>query len=260
MGDFLDQVVIFLEAYYVYVIGVGLIIIFMLIGYLSSKRKERKKEKQSSTMANINDVKTGSIDEVASTLNSDLMKPVDVAALSGNPSVVTNETPATPMASVATPVAAVEPIIVTDAMATPLVVETPKPEAPTISVVEPELPKSNVILDAPKIEPEKTSGEYFAALEQKAMPTFAFDVPAVPAAPVVAPAEEVKQPVVGIPVVNAEDNLEKTEVIDLSSIMPAAKPEEPASDFKPFIIDKSQFTDISANPVSGESTSDKPAV
>jgi hypothetical protein len=84
MGDFLNNVVIFLEEYYVYVIGVGLIIILMLIGLLTSKKKAKKSTTDGSTMANINDVNTGSINDVANTIQGNTTQPVAEPATVGN--------------------------------------------------------------------------------------------------------------------------------------------------------------------------------
>ena len=78
MGDFFNEVVIFLEENYVYVIGVGLIIILMLVGFLASRKKAVKENHQGEAMVNINDVNTGSISDVANTLQSNVMQPVDV--------------------------------------------------------------------------------------------------------------------------------------------------------------------------------------
>jgi type II secretory pathway pseudopilin PulG len=89
MGDFFDNAVIFLEEYYVYVIGVGLIIILMLIGFLASRRKARKDNNQSDSMANINEVNTGSIHDVASTLQSNNVTSVTDVKLPDNNAVVT---------------------------------------------------------------------------------------------------------------------------------------------------------------------------
>jgi hypothetical protein len=83
MGDFFDNAVIFLEEYYVYVIGVGLIIILMLIGFLASRHKV-KKDNHNGTMANINEVTTGSINDVANTIQGNNIEPVDVTTLSND--------------------------------------------------------------------------------------------------------------------------------------------------------------------------------
>lgn len=72
MGDFYDSFVLFLDENYVYVIGVGLIIILMLIGFLASRKKTKKQPTNTGEqMANINDVNTGSINDVASNLQND---------------------------------------------------------------------------------------------------------------------------------------------------------------------------------------------
>jgi hypothetical protein len=89
MGDFFDNAVIFLEEYYVYVIGVGLIIILMLIGFLASRRKAKKDNNQNGSMANINEVNTGSISDVASTLQSNNVTSVTDVKLPDNNAVVT---------------------------------------------------------------------------------------------------------------------------------------------------------------------------
>jgi hypothetical protein len=98
MGDFFNEVVIFLEDNYVYVIGVGLIIILMLIGLLASRRKARKNAKEEEPMANINEVNTGSINDVANTLQSDVMQPVDVVTFPENNEPIVKEVTPQPIA------------------------------------------------------------------------------------------------------------------------------------------------------------------
>lgn len=90
MGDLFNEIVIFLEEYYVYAISVGLIIILMLIGFLASKRKARKNHAADESMANINDVTTGSINDVANALQSDVMQPVDVVTFAEDTNVAEN--------------------------------------------------------------------------------------------------------------------------------------------------------------------------
>jgi hypothetical protein len=76
MNDILN----FLSDNYIYVSGVGLIIIIILIGFLASKRKARKvgKDESKETMVNINDVQTGGINQVADSLKKEEEKPVEV--------------------------------------------------------------------------------------------------------------------------------------------------------------------------------------
>lgn len=90
MGDLFNEIVIFLEEYYVYAISVGLIIVLMLIGFLASKRKTRKSQSTDESMANINDVTTGSINDVANVLQSDVMQPVDVVTFVEDTNVAQN--------------------------------------------------------------------------------------------------------------------------------------------------------------------------
>ncbi|MFA5407484.1 MAG: hypothetical protein WC343_01785 [Bacilli bacterium] len=101
MGDILNAVVLFLEEYYVYVVGAGLIIVLMLIGLLTSKRKARKNAKADEAMANINDISTGSINDVASVIQSNTIQPVDITNL---PDETVKPVAADPVAPIATPI------------------------------------------------------------------------------------------------------------------------------------------------------------
>ena len=82
MGDIFNNIVIFLEDYYLYVVGAGLIIILMLIGFLSSKSKERKAKVQEEPSINIKDVNIDSPSSVISPLPENTIKPVDVVSFS----------------------------------------------------------------------------------------------------------------------------------------------------------------------------------
>lgn len=79
----MNTIIDFLTKYYFYVVGTGLILIIMLIGFLASKHKNGSKTgpgEGSDTMVNINDVSTGSMNEVAANLKQNEMKPLDVTA------------------------------------------------------------------------------------------------------------------------------------------------------------------------------------
>jgi hypothetical protein len=56
----------------------------MLIGLLTSKKKAKKSTTDGSTMANINDVNTGSINDVANTIQGNTTQPVAEPATVGN--------------------------------------------------------------------------------------------------------------------------------------------------------------------------------
>jgi len=226
MGDFFNEVVIFLEEYYVYVIGVGLIIILMLIGLLASKRKARKEAHAEGTMANINDVNTGNINDVADTLQNNVMQPVDVVTFpESNAPAVSEETiaPSTPEVAstpavesvVAEPVAPIATPI--SNVATPInnvvtpVSDVATPVSPIATPVEPLTNNTDTVTVKPIVEEAK-------------------------------PLTEVK------PV--DEDKFDKTEIIDFSSLEPVKPVEEPAkpadvnpTNFTPFVVDKSQFND-----------------
>lgn len=80
----MDTIVSFLEENYFYVAGIGLIIIIMLIGLISSSRKARKAKalNNSDQMANIDEVKTGGIDQVAEQFKGTEVESADVASIS----------------------------------------------------------------------------------------------------------------------------------------------------------------------------------
>lgn len=214
MGDFFNEVVIFLEEYYVYVIGVGLILVLMLVGLLASKRKARKETKSEDSMANINDVNTGSINDVANTLQSDVMQPVDVVTfLEEKPSVISNES--------------VAPIVPEAVPTSSMWAEASEPIAPIVAPTN-----STPFVATPIVAPVSST------------------MVATPVASGIVNEDinTVKPIIKEIKPVDV-DRFDKTEIIDFSSIEPA-KP----VDFKPFIIDKSQYADTD-NILNGENSS-----
>jgi len=84
MGDIFNNIVIFLEDYYLYVVGAGLILILILIGFLSNKSKERKAKSQEEPSINISDVNIGNTNSVVSPLSENNIKPVDVVSFSAS--------------------------------------------------------------------------------------------------------------------------------------------------------------------------------
>ena len=82
MGDIFNNIVIFLEDYYLYVVGAGLILILILIGFLSSKSKERKAKNQEEPSVNIRDVNISNTTNAISPLPENNIKPVDVVSFS----------------------------------------------------------------------------------------------------------------------------------------------------------------------------------
>lgn len=251
MGDFFNEIVSFLEEYYVYAIGVGLIIILMLIGLLASRRKARKNAKNEGTMANINDVNTGSINDVANTLQSNVMQPVDVVTSPVNAAPVVNEQPAVSNMMNEVPASPVTPEVTS---------------APTSMNAEPMAPVEPFM----PVEP-------VAPIEQFNDVNVSADLNA--------PFGDIK-PVVEEAKPVDEDQFSKTEIIDFSSLNTAkpvtpempVMPETPAAPeapimpeapvapvapevptdinnnaFTPFVADKSQYSE-SADILSGEST------
>jgi FtsZ-interacting cell division protein ZipA len=133
MGNILDEVVLFLEDNYVYVIGVGLIIILMLIGFLASRKKGRKVAKENEGMVNFNEVNTGSINDVANTIQSDVMQPIDIASFPQNETAVQ---PDAPQFEQAAPMAApenVEQILTQSTVAPEPIVAPEHPVSPAVS-------------------------------------------------------------------------------------------------------------------------------
>lgn len=219
MGDFFNEVVIFLEEYYVYVIGVGLIIILMLIGLLASKRKARKEAKAEGTMANINDVNTGSINDVADTLQSNVMQPVDVVTFPENNASAVSEETATPSTPEVASTPVVEPVV-TEPVA-PIATPISNVTAPVSEVATPVSP-----IATPVQTPTNTANTV-----------------------TVKPIVEEAKPLTEVTPVD-EDKFDKTEIIDFSSLEPAKPVVEPAkpadvkpTNFTPFVVDKSQFND-----------------
>lgn len=242
MEGFFNEVVIFLEDYYVYVIGVGLIVILMLIGLLASKRKAKKAAKDNESMANINDVNTGSIKDVADTLQNNVMQPVDVVNFAGDNAPVASEENVTP----STPEVASTPAV-ESAVAEPVApIATPISSNIATPVSDVATPVNDV---ATPVSPIATPVE--ASSNNNATVTVQ---------PIV---EETNPSTVVTPV--DEDKFDKTEVIDFSSFdgakpvtepvtpvaaapaTPVVEPVKPAevtpTNFTPFVVDKSQYND-----------------
>jgi|LSQX01.2.fsa_nt_gb type II secretory pathway pseudopilin PulG len=221
MGDFLSEIVVFLEEYYVYVIGVGLIIVLMLIGFLASKRKAKKASKEDETMANINDVDTGSIDEVADTLQNDIMQPVDVIDF-----VVDNS-----------PIIKEEPVNVNFAEEQQM--EIPSNENPEV------IPTTPI-----NTEPITTPINNSFNNSEPVVEDFLIDDTDI-IKPIVAE-ENVVEAITPI----EEDKFDKTEVIDFQTLEPEKPVEPDLNNINPFVVDRSQYAD-SGDILNGESGSDE---
>jgi hypothetical protein len=100
----MDQVIKFLEDNYFYVAGIGLIIIVILIGFLSSRHKAKKQEEGEEPMANLNEVNTGEIHQVADTIKQNEMKPVDVAPMPTTDALKVDTEPVAPVMEEAKPI------------------------------------------------------------------------------------------------------------------------------------------------------------
>lgn len=245
MGDIFNEIVIFLEEYYVYVIGVGLILVLMLVGLLASRKKAKKGDQNNETMANINEVKTGSINDVAATVQNDVMQPTDVVTFSEEKPSETTEQPANAS-------------IPTEPQAAPEVAPSPNPEpaaTPVDNPIENVMPTNNV--EPSPIEEERPINEN----AQETIPMFnaTNTIPTNEGAlgenNFVTPIVEENQSLEEITPVE-DDRFDKTEVIDFSTEA-AEKPEDikPAQ-ATPFIIDDSQFN-VNQNTLNGDNDSDE---
>jgi hypothetical protein len=246
MGDFFNEMVIFLEDYYVYVVGAGLIIVLMLIGFLASSRKSRKETNDGEKMANINDVNTGSIDDVANTIQNDNMQPVDVvtfpetAATNVNPELTQSAMPQMPEMT--------EPVMPqTPEMAEPIMSQTPEMVGPIMSQInesiEPITPQT--IEPASILEPKAAEPVAPTIAPVSSMPDFAAPInsaPVVDNMDIIMPVAEQNQQVEEITPVS-EDRFDKTEVIDFSTLEPEKPVEVKPNDFTPFVVSAPQNTD-----------------
>ena len=78
----MNDIMNFLVDNYIYVAAGSLFVIVVLIGFLVSSGKKRKKENSNPDMVSMSDVKTGSINEVSSGLeNQNDMKPLNISDL-----------------------------------------------------------------------------------------------------------------------------------------------------------------------------------
>ncbi len=83
---------------YIYIIGIGAIVLFILVGFLASgKGSKRKAKNQEENMANINEVSTGEITQVSDTLQEGRMNPVDVAGGHTADALVVDKEPVIPV-------------------------------------------------------------------------------------------------------------------------------------------------------------------
>ena len=241
MGDFFDGIVIFLEEYYVYVIGVGLILILMLIGLLTSRGKGKKKTKTEEPMANINEVNTGSINDVANTLQSDVMQPVDVIDLP------IEENVATPISNEMdvpgfTPIAP-EQGVPTMPEAVPIAPEQGMPTMPEAAPIAPEQGMPTMPEAAP-IAPEQGIRDAFVSP--------VMGQPLVNEPNTVEPIVEEIKPIEEITPID-NDRFDKTEVMDFSMIQPQQTTEANSESNPTFIIDQSQYDNDSI--LNGENSS-----
>lgn len=243
MGDFFNEIVIFLEEYYVYVIGVGLILVLMLVGLLASRKKAKKGAQNEEPMANINEVNTGSINDVADTVQNDAMQPTNVVTFPEDNSSDTMEKPADVPTTI-------EP------QAAPEVAPSPVAE-PIITQVS----NDNAIPANDTTALSMSEANPTDVIASDAIPMSSASIESVSNEDVIADTTVVK-PIVEenksleeiTPV--EEDRFDKTEIIDFSTAT-AEKPEDiKPVEARPFIIDDSQFAN-SQNMLNGENDSDE---
>jgi hypothetical protein len=105
-GKYMEEIFELLNEYYLYVIGVGLVLIFILIGFLSSKKTGNKKDENAKEepMANINEVKTGEINQVAENLEQEKIEPVNIEAMPTSDALFVDEGPVVPVIGEVQPV------------------------------------------------------------------------------------------------------------------------------------------------------------
>ena len=182
----------------------------MLIGFLASRKKGRKVAKENEGMVNFNEVNTGSINDVANTIQSDVMQPIDIASFPQNETAVQ---PDAPQFEQAAPMAAPENVEQN------LTQSTVAPEP----IVAPEHPVSPAVSEEAFFTPVTpvASEEPVNPFEQPVAPV-ASEEPTIAETPIVDPFINNNEPVVGpisedIQAVNGDD-LDKTEVIDLSPL------------------------------------------
>lgn len=103
MEEMMDTIIEFLNDTfgdnYVYVLGIGAIVLFMLIGFLASRKGSKKKEdtNKEEPMANINEINTGEINQVAENLQQQKVEPVDIASAPTSDALVVDKEPVVPV-------------------------------------------------------------------------------------------------------------------------------------------------------------------
>lgn len=249
MGEFFDKVVIFLEEYYVYVIGVGLIIILMLIGLIASRRKARKGAATEDKMANINDVSTGSINDVANTLQNSNMQPVDVVTAPTNDTQMVNTgQPMTNDTQVVPPIQPVANDVMSENPFPPVAPVAPEMgpiPTPENVAVEPILPVEPIS----PFEPIQSAVNEPATISEDLSAPFGDIQPVVPSAP----ADDIQPVAPSTPV--DEEKFEKTEIIDFST-PETEKPVDINNNVTPFAPGQPQFSEP-ADILNGESSNNE---
>lgn len=83
---------------YIYIIGIGAILLFILVGFLAG-RKDSPKQKplKAESMANINEIKTGEINQVAANLNQEKIDPIDIVESPTTDALVVDQEPIVPV-------------------------------------------------------------------------------------------------------------------------------------------------------------------
>ncbi|MDD2202855.1 MAG: hypothetical protein PHT75_03640 [Bacilli bacterium] len=211
MGDIFNEMVIFLEDYYVYVIGVGLIIVLMLIGFLASSKKSRKESGEGETMANINDVNTGSINDVANTLQNDNMQPVDVVTFPETNNLDVNVNPS-------------------ETEINQLAGNVESSVQQPVEPIAPQPVELTSIFEQKEVEPVAPAIDSVSIISTDTAPLIPTPgVDNVDTKPIV---EEITP-------IN-ENNFDKTEIIDLSTVQPEKSVEVKPTDFTPFVVNNPQ--------------------
>ena len=84
---------------YIYIIGIAAIVLFILVGFLASRKGPKKEDvvNKEEPMANINEVSTGEINQVADTLQQGAINPVELNATPTADALVVDKEPVVPV-------------------------------------------------------------------------------------------------------------------------------------------------------------------
>ncbi len=223
---------------YIYIIGIAAILLFILVGFLASRKDASKKGTfNKEPMANIDEITTGEINQVANTLDQEKINPVDVVAMPTTDALVVDQEPIVPVSG--------------DSLGDQVNLSTDTPGTLRLDAFGQSAPTNNEDLVTPGIQTpiEPTEGPKFDSMSVNQEPTRFENV--TPKAPLSLD-DMLAKPETSAPSFNVPDSLpqesSQPEIIDIVDESPVNASEGPNVEYNPYIPESPIISSANDNP------------